>query len=52
MENKLGTIGLIGRFKPLHLGASVLLESACEKAEKVIIGIGSSNKYNIRKWQK
>lgn len=41
-------IGIIGRFKPLHLGAEKLLKSACEKSEYVIIGIGSSNKYNSR----
>lgn len=45
---KLGKVGLIGRFKPLHNGAYVMLEAACEQADKVIIGIGSSNKYNLR----
>jgi len=44
----LGKVGFIGRFKPLHLGASALLESLCEKADEVTIGIGSSNKYNLR----
>lgn len=47
MDN-LGKVGLIGRFKPLHLGGAALLESVCEKASEVIIGIGSSNKYNER----
>ena len=45
---KLGRIGLIGRFKPLHKGAQALLEAACGMADHVIIGIGSSNKYNVR----
>lgn len=48
METNLGRVGVIGRFKPLHNGAAVLLESLCEKAEHVVIGIGSSNKYNLR----
>ncbi|MDO8516897.1 MAG: adenylyltransferase/cytidyltransferase family protein [Nanoarchaeota archaeon] len=45
---KLGKVGLIGRFKPVHNGAALMLETVCEKAESVIIGIGSSNKYNAR----
>jgi nicotinamide-nucleotide adenylyltransferase len=45
---KLGIAGLIGRFKPLHNGGKVLLETVCENAEHVIIGIGSANQYNMR----
>lgn len=45
---KLGKVGLVGRFKPLHNGAAAMLESVCEKAEHVMIGIGSTNKYNLR----
>ncbi|MBI2666261.1 adenylyltransferase/cytidyltransferase family protein [Candidatus Woesearchaeota archaeon] len=41
-------LGVIGRFKPLHKGGAVMLETLCEKADHVIIGIGSSNKYNVR----
>lgn len=41
-------VGVIGRFKPLHNGGKVLLETLCEQAEHVIIGIGSINKYNVR----
>jgi nicotinamide-nucleotide adenylyltransferase len=48
MMKKMGTIGVIGRFKPLHNGAALMLESICEHAEKAIIGIGSANKYNQR----
>ncbi len=44
----LGKAGAIGRFKPLHLGGAVLLEIMCEKADHVIIGIGSSNQYDAR----
>lgn len=47
-ERSLGRVGLIGRFKPLHNGAKVLLETACENADHVVIGIGSANKYNAR----
>lgn len=44
----LGIVGVIGRFKPPHLGGQAMLESLCERADKVIIGIGSSNRYNAR----
>lgn len=38
-------IGLvIGRFQPFHLGHKYLIEKALEVSEKIIIGIGSSNK--------
>jgi nicotinamide-nucleotide adenylyltransferase len=47
-EKELGKAGAIGRFKPLHLGGAVLLETMCEKADHMIIGIGSSNQYNAR----
>ncbi|MFH1063531.1 MAG: adenylyltransferase/cytidyltransferase family protein [Candidatus Woesearchaeota archaeon] len=46
--NGLGIVGLIGRFKPLHNGGAALLESVCEQAEHVIIGIGSCNRYDLR----
>jgi len=45
---ELGLVGLIGRWKPLHNAGAVILETLCEKAEHVIIGIGSCNKYNLR----
>ena len=47
-QQNLGTVGLIARFKPLHHGAALLLETVCRQAEHVKIGIGSSNKYNAR----
>lgn len=44
----LGRVGVIGRFRPLHNGAAAMLESICEQAEHVVIGIGSANKYDMR----
>lgn len=44
----LGKVGFIGRFKPLHIGAAATLEELCSRADEVIIGLGSSNRYNIR----
>ncbi|HIG98722.1 TPA: adenylyltransferase/cytidyltransferase family protein [Candidatus Woesearchaeota archaeon] len=40
--------GVVGRFRPLHLGSATLLEALCEHADEVIIGIGSANRYNAR----
>jgi nicotinamide-nucleotide adenylyltransferase len=45
---KLGTVGVIGRFRPLHKGGALMLDRIFENAEYVKIGIGSSNKYNAR----
>jgi cytidyltransferase-like protein len=45
---KLGRAGTIGRFKPLHNGGAVMLETVCSMAEHVIIAVGSVNKYNAR----
>ncbi len=37
-------VGLvIGRFQPFHLGHQYLIEQALKHAEKLIIGVGSSN---------
>lgn len=41
-------LGFIGRFRPFHIGAFELLYTGCKKAQEVIIGIGSANKYNER----
>ena len=44
----LGRVGVIGRWKPFHNGGAAMLESLCEQAGHVVIGIGSCNKYNRR----
>ncbi|MFH1182288.1 MAG: NUDIX domain-containing protein [Candidatus Woesearchaeota archaeon] len=48
IDKPLGKAGVIGRFRPPHLGTALLLEALCEQAEHAIIGIGSANKYNCR----
>jgi nicotinamide mononucleotide adenylyltransferase len=40
---KYDRLGLVGRFRPLHLGGAKLLESVCNSAQHVVIGIGSCN---------
>lgn len=44
----LGRVGIIGRFKPVHKGHIATLETVCENAEHVLIGLGSPNKYDAR----
>jgi len=44
----MGRVGLVGRFKPLHNGGALMLDAICTKADRVVIGLGSSNKYNLR----
>ena len=39
---------MIARWKPLHLGQWAVLRTVCQQADKVLIGIGSSNRYNVR----
>lgn len=41
-------VGMIARWKPVHLGHQAVLEALCERADEVRIGIGSSNRYDAR----
>lgn len=43
-----GRVGAIARFKPLYNASAFVLEALCRQADEVVIGIGSSNKYNLR----
>ena len=47
-EKKFGKIGMVARWKPVHLGHQVVLRGMCDRAESVLIGIGSSNTYDYR----
>ena len=44
----LKTIGMIARWKPVHLGHAAVLRAIRSHAERALIGIGSSNRYNLR----
>lgn len=48
MQKDLGLIGTVARFKPVHNGHAAMLESMCERADRVIIGLGSANRYNAK----
>ncbi len=41
-------IAMIARWKPVHLGQAAVLRALCSRAEEVLIGVGSSNRYNAR----
>lgn len=41
-------IAMIARWKPVHLGQAVVLRALCNGAGQVIVGVGSSNRYNVR----
>lgn len=40
-------LGLVARFRPLHVAHAALLEALCDRGE-VVVGIGSSNRYGLR----
>jgi cytidyltransferase-like protein len=44
---RLARIGLVARFKPVHLGHLAVLEGALERAERVVIGLGSANRHDL-----
>lgn len=41
-------LAMIARWKPLHIGHAAVLAALLDAAERVVIGIGSSNRYNAR----
>lgn len=41
-------IGMVARWRPVHLGHLPVLEALCQQATTALIGIGSSNRYNAR----
>ncbi|MCJ7658319.1 MAG: hypothetical protein MUO67_04125 [Anaerolineales bacterium] len=41
-------LGMVARWRPVHLGQSSVLRALCDRADHALIGIGSSNRYNLR----
>ncbi len=41
-------IGMIARWRPVHLGHQAIFRALCLSGGDVLIGIGSSNRYNAR----
>ena len=41
-------IGMVARWRPVHLGQSPVLRALCRHSQTALIGIGSANRYNWR----
>ncbi|HSN86771.1 MAG TPA: hypothetical protein VL025_08435 [Thermoanaerobaculia bacterium] len=48
MPKKHQRLGIVARWKPVHRGHAAVLEALVEQAGEVVIGIGSSNRYDVR----
>ena len=48
MPAPLARLAMIARWKPVHIGHAAVLDGLCASAESVVIGIGSSNRYNAK----
>jgi nicotinamide-nucleotide adenylyltransferase len=46
--DRLDRIGMVARWQPVHRGHVPVLRALCDLARQVIIGIGSSNRYDFR----
>ena len=41
-------IGMVARWRPVHRGHVPVLRALCDRAAQALIGIGSSNRYDLR----
>lgn len=41
-------IGVVCRWKPVHLAHAAMLDALCARADEVLVGIGSPNRYDLR----
>jgi nicotinamide-nucleotide adenylyltransferase len=47
LPDRVGTLAMVARWKPVHLGHAAVLESLVTRADRVRIGIGSANRYDV-----
>jgi nicotinamide-nucleotide adenylyltransferase len=47
-QERLERLGLVCRFKPVHLGHLAMLEACLEHADQVVVGLGSAGRYDLR----
>jgi len=45
---RVARIGMVARWKPVHLGQAPVLRALCDRADEALIGIGSANRYDRR----
>ena len=48
LPERVGRLAMIARWKPVHLGHASVLRALQACADRVVIGIGSSNRYDAR----
>ena len=48
LRPRYGRIGTVARWKPVHLGHAAMLEALLGRADRVLVGIGSVNRYDLR----
>ena len=48
LSSHLDRIGMVARWRPVHLGHAPILRALCDRASQAVIGIGSSNRYDLR----
>jgi nicotinamide-nucleotide adenylyltransferase len=46
--DRLDRIGMVARWQPVHRGHVPVLRALCDRASQAFIGIGSSNRHNLR----
>lgn len=48
LPERVGRLAMVARWKPLHLGQVAALDGLMRRADQVVVGIGSSNRYDLR----
>lgn len=48
VPSRVSRLAMVARWKPVHLGHAAILEALCDRADHALIGIGSSNRYDVR----
>jgi nicotinamide-nucleotide adenylyltransferase len=46
--DRFDSVGMVARWRPVHRGHALVLRALCDRAAQALIGIGSSNRYNLR----
>lgn len=47
LPERASRIAMIARWKPVHLGHAAVLHALLDRAESVVIGVGSANRYDL-----
>lgn len=48
LPTHLARIGMVARWKPVHLGHAAVLEALVARADETLLGLGSTNRYDAR----